>query len=241
MKDLERRVREAVRYFWETRRLQAEGQGTEENRDRGFRAAVTGGRQLDGFMNLLVELLLEAGTPEEWIHGKSGSDVPGFFRPSKRWDLLVVAGDALVATVELKSQVGPSFGNNFNNRTEEALGNATDLWTAYREGVIPNPTRPWAGYLMLLEEASGSTSAVRVNEPHFPVDEPFRGASYADRYRILCERLLRERLYDGTCFLVSDREGGLEGEYREPLAELGFRAFASSLVAHVEGYLRGRG
>jgi hypothetical protein len=34
---------------------------------------------------------------------------------------------SLVATVEVKSQVG-SFGNNFNNRVEEAIGSATDFW-----------------------------------------------------------------------------------------------------------------
>ncbi len=38
----------------------------------------------------------------------------------KKWDLLVVEG-CLIAAIEFKSQVG-SFGNNYNNRTEEALG-----------------------------------------------------------------------------------------------------------------------
>jgi len=35
--------------------------------------------------------------------------------------------------IELKSRVG-SFGNNVNNRTEEAIGNAADIWRAYEEG-----------------------------------------------------------------------------------------------------------
>ena len=41
-------------------------------------------------------------------------------------DLLVVTEPAtrLVMAIELKSQVGASFGNNYNNRTEEAIGNA---------------------------------------------------------------------------------------------------------------------
>jgi hypothetical protein len=59
--------------------------------------------------------------------------LPGFFRPTKLWDMLVIHEGKLIAAIELKSQVGPSFGNNFNNRTEEAIGNAHDLWTAYRE------------------------------------------------------------------------------------------------------------
>jgi len=33
----------------------------------------------------------------------------------------------LVAAIEAKSQVGPSFGNNFNNRTEEATVNRCQI------------------------------------------------------------------------------------------------------------------
>jgi len=43
--------------------------------------------------------------------------LPGFFRPTKLWDLLVLHEGRLVAALEFKSQVG-SFGNNFNNRDE---------------------------------------------------------------------------------------------------------------------------
>jgi hypothetical protein len=46
--------------------------------------------------------------------------LPGYFRPTKLWDVLVIHDKRLLAAIELKSQVGPSFGNNFNNRTEEA-------------------------------------------------------------------------------------------------------------------------
>lgn len=48
-------------------------------------------------------------------------------RSEKMWDLLVVSDDTLHIALEFKSQVGPSFGNNFNNRMEKALGNAMDL------------------------------------------------------------------------------------------------------------------
>jgi hypothetical protein len=53
--------------------------------------------------------------------------LPGFFRPTKEWDLLAIHDGKLLAVIEAKSQVGPSFGNNFNNRTEEAMGSALDL------------------------------------------------------------------------------------------------------------------
>ena len=42
----------------------------------------------------------------------------------------------MVAVIEVKAQVGPSFGNNFNNRAEEALGNTDEFWTAYHESAF---------------------------------------------------------------------------------------------------------
>ncbi|TCM33223.1 PaeR7I family type II restriction endonuclease [Kribbella sp. VKM Ac-2568] len=51
--------------------------------------------------------------------------LPGFYRRAKEWDIVTYRG-ILVAAVECKSQVG-SFGNNFNNRTEEAIGNAVSI------------------------------------------------------------------------------------------------------------------
>jgi len=56
-------------------------------------------------------------------------------------------GRQAVAAIEFKSQVG-SFGNNYNNRTEEAIGSASDIWGAYREGAFKPSARPWLGYLM---------------------------------------------------------------------------------------------
>jgi len=92
--------------------------------------------------------------------------LPGFFRPTKDWDLVVMLNHPLLASPEFKSQVGPSFGNNFNNRVEEAVGSATDLWTAYREEAFAKFPRPWLGYLMLLEEPyRASHSRAEPTEP----------------------------------------------------------------------------
>ena len=102
----------------------------------------------------------------------------------------------LVAAVEFKSQIGPSFGNNFNNRSEEAIGTAQDIWTAYREGAFSMPERPWLGYLMLLEDCPRSTAPVAVRQPHFPVLPEFVDASYSRRYQLVLSKLVRERLYD---------------------------------------------
>lgn len=145
--------------------------------------------------------------------------------------MIVVAKGELLASIEFKSQVG-SFGNNFNNRVEEALGNATDIWTAYREGAFKLSQRPWIGYLMLLEDTERSTRPVRIGEPHFSAFPEFHGTSYADRYQLLCERLVRERLYDAACFIMSNEKYGKRGEYKQPSEELDFEKFAASLASH---------
>jgi hypothetical protein len=239
MSDLEERVAEAVKLFWATRANQKKRQEASGRSDQGSRGAVTGGSQLDGFTNLISELLLERGVPEGSIFLKRRITLPGYFRPTKEWDLLVVVNGNLIASIEFKSQVGPSFGNNFNNRTEEALGSATDLLTAYREGAFRESVKPWLGYFMMLEEAPKSTSPVRLREePQFPIFGEFAGSSYADRYELFCQKLVRERLYDAACFILSEREGGLSGKYREPNPEINFENFTASLQGKAIAFMK---
>ena len=140
-----------------------------------------------------------------------------------------MADGKIIAIVEFKSQVG-SFGNNFNNRSEESLGNATDLWAAYAEGAFKPSERPWLGFLMMLEDAPQANSPVKVKESHFKVFPEFRDASYAQRYNLLLTKLVRSRLYDSCCFLMSSREEGLNGKYIEPNPELSFHTFVTSLL-----------
>lgn len=229
--EIDLKLRDAVAQFWSSRETQAQKQGIKTGvRDAGARMAVTGGSQMDGFVALVRDLLEESGVDRPVVYCERHIELPGWFRPEKKWDLLVVVEGCLIAAIEFKSQVG-SFGNNFNNRTEEALGSATDLWAAYREGAFKPSARPWLGYLMLLEDAPGSTRPVKAQEPHFKVFEEFTSASYARRYEILLTKLVRERLYDATCFLMSNSTDGLKGQYSEPVAELNFTNFISSLIA----------
>ena len=132
----EDRLSEAIRHFWNTRQRQSDSQGGRTGtRDSGSRTAVTGGKQLDGFVELFRDFLEEAGLERPCIYVSKKVEFPGWYRPEKKWDLLIVRESNLIAAMEFKSQVG-SFGNNFNNRTEEALGNATDIWAAFREGRV---------------------------------------------------------------------------------------------------------
>jgi hypothetical protein len=222
----------AVGEFWEVRRKQgAKGSAS----DRGTRSAVTGGKQMDGFVRTIQELMIRVGVQEKDIHfGMGDTPLPGYFRPTKRWDLVVVSDEHLLAAIELKSQVG-SLGNNFNNRTEEAMGSALDIWTAYREGAFKNSPQPWLGYLLLLEDSSRSRSSVAVQEPHFPVFPEFQGASYQQRYELFCRRLVLERHYSAACFLVSDPEtADLRDNYLEPAEDLSAVSFLSQLLRHIQ-------
>ena len=237
--DLDKSVGEAIKLFWKTRAKQSQNQGSKTGqKDAGLRAAVTGGKHLDGFTDICRKLFLKAGLPEAQIFWKTQKELPGYYRAEKSWDLVVVVDACLLAVVEFKAQVGPSFSNNFNNRTEEALGNATDLWAAYREGAFKPSARPWLGYVFILEDCAKSRASVKVKEGHFPVLAEFRGASYAKRYEILLTKLLRERMYDGASLLLSSQEAGMAGGYHCPSEELSFRTFAAGLSAHAIAYAR---
>jgi hypothetical protein len=218
---------QAVRAFWEARSRAAAKQAAAGKADAGTRSAVTAGGHLAALENIVVEEFITAGFAPESVRRKTGIELPGYYRPAKRWDIVVIEKQYLVAAIEFKSQVGPSFGNNFNNRIEESIGSAIDVWRAYEEGTF-GQVRPWLGYFFLLEEAPGSTRPVSLPATTFPVERIFNGTSYKDRYQILCRRLLRERLYDAACFLTSSADPG--SIINEPDTELTFSSFASKIA-----------
>lgn len=132
----------------------------------------------------------------------------------------------------MKSQVGPSFGNNFNNRSEEAIGSSVDFWVAFREGIMGiHP--PWVGYFLLVEESPGSRSPVKLAKSLFAPMPIFQQTSYIQRYGILCQRLVLERNYNAASLLVTPR--GTEGHYAEPFSGLGFSEFVHAFFGHLVG------
>ena len=160
--------------------------------------------------------------------------LPGYFRPTKLWDILVMHKGRLIAALEFKSQVGPSFGNNFNNRAEEFIGTAVDFWTAYREGAFGKDTpRPFAAWLMLLEDCEESRSPVRDGSLHFPIFDDFKGASYSERYNILCRRLTEERLYSAATIITSARDAASTGAYNELGETTSLKNLVATFAAHI--------
>lgn len=198
------------------------------------RAGVRGGKNMDGFLDLVIDIVKANGLGKAAIHQKRAAlTLPGYFRPTKLWDLLVIHQGQLIAAIELKSQVGPSFGNNFNNRTEEAIGTAHDFWTAYREGAFGKQPRPFVGWLMLVEDAPASRVAVKDKSPHFQVFNEFQGASYLKRYDVLCQRLMQEQLYTTAALMTSSRSSSRTGEHASMSDMTSFKTFVTRLAGHV--------
>lgn len=234
---LSARVSSAVAHYWKTRAVQGDKQKQTGKADQGLRSAVTGGAQMDGFIDLFTELILRVGIPELCVHRNKNVELPGYFRPTKEWDLLVVREKTLLVAIEAKSQVGPSFGNNFNNRTEEAMGSALDLWTAYRDHAFLASPQPFLGYFFMLEDCPKSQSPVKVHEPHFKVFREFVGASYRQRYELFCRKLVLERHYTASAFITSRVADGGEGVFTTPAEDLSVERFARVLVGHLTGFV----
>lgn len=232
--DYEKKALEATMAFWGNREKARQKQIEAGRADQGERAGVTAGKNMDGFLALLIDIVEANGLTNATIHQQRAVlTLPGYFRPTKLWDVLVVQDKRLVAAIELKSQVGPSFGNNFNNRTEEAIGTAHDLWTAYREGAFGKHPRPFVGWMMMVEDAPESRRPVTDRSPHFPVFKEFQGASYLKRYDVLCQRLVQEQLYGAAALLTSPRTAAATGEFQEMSELTSLKTFVTTLAGHV--------
>lgn len=213
-------TRKAVKHFWATR---GGAKNPEDNRQ-----AVVGGKNLDGIAALIKEITICNGLKEEDIKvRKKDITLPGFFRPTKQWDMLVMHKGKLVAAFESKSHVG-SFGNNANNRAEEVMGSAGDFWRASKAGAFKN-SNPFLGYIMLLEDRDEVKKPVKSASPNFEVLKEFDGASYESRYKLLCEKLMKDNLYQGAAIILSSRGGGKRGIYRDYYLQ----DFISKYAAHV--------
>jgi hypothetical protein len=232
--DYQKKAAKAVKAFWANRDAAQIKQLENGKSDAGSRGAVTGGKNMDGFVSLLIDLIKANGLKDAEIirDGRVQLTLPGYFRPTKMWDVLVLRRNRLIGAIELKSQVG-SFGNNFNNRTEEAIGTAHDLWTAYREGSFGDAPRPFVGWLMLVEDASGSRSPVMDRSLHFPVRPEFQGASYLERYNLLCKKLVQEQLYTTAAVIASPKTAIRNGEFSDVSEMSSLKNFVASFAGHI--------
>ncbi len=104
-------AREAVKAFWGNREAARQKQIESGKADQGERAGVTAGKNMDGFLALAKNVVQLNGLAQaEICLQRRVLTLPGFFRPTKLWDMLVINEGRLVAAIEFKSQVGPRSG-----------------------------------------------------------------------------------------------------------------------------------
>ena len=89
--DYENKTREAVKAFWGNREAARQKQIESGKADQGERASVTAGKNMDGFLALVLDIIKANGLAHAEIHRKRAMlTLPGYFRPTKLWDLLVI-------------------------------------------------------------------------------------------------------------------------------------------------------
>lgn len=256
--------RTAIDHWWKSKQTKKS-----KKAQGGTRDANLHGKTMDGFAATLRDFLVALGVRAEHVFSgghisASPSILPSYFRPSKNWDLIVLANSrfhstkstatvpVLYAAVEFKSQ-DKSIGNNQNNRLEESIGNAHDFWTTYsHSGFECQQPRPWLGYLFVGKyEPTSDGQPVKIRQPHFLAMPPFRvagsdetetfkGPSYAERYKIFMKQSVGARLYDAGAFIVTDESiNGKKPNHRILLTEFGPANFLRSLKAQILAHYPG--
>ena len=235
----EERVSEAITKFWTTRET----------------SGVRSGKTLDAFAELLTWVIHSNGLPSALIITGRQAQLPGYFRPTKSWDIVVIHKKKLIAAIEFKS-IADSFGKNSNNRNEEALGSGIDIKEAFNEDAFEGITRLFTGYLLLVEDCPETERNIKINMKHFRAMKEFianeneynttyirsasgyfpaiDGVSYMKRFDILCRRLMQKQLYTAASVIISPKTGVTSGEYGDISRDTSIRAFLISLASHVE-------
>lgn len=91
LSDYEHKAHAAIKTFWQSREDAKQKQKASGKADQGERAGVTGGKNMNGFAHLVIDIVKANGLPHAQIHQKRAVlTLPGYFRPTKLWDLLVV-------------------------------------------------------------------------------------------------------------------------------------------------------
>ncbi len=225
----------AMQAYWALKAQQLAAAEAMESTAEGSAKAVRGGGHFEPVVKLIASFFTDAGYPVSSIHASGQATIlPAYLRPTKNWDLVVVHRGVLVAAIEVKALGGPSFGNNYNNRLEEAIGCSVDL-TAANAADLVGPEKPWLGYFFVMEDHPGSRSIVRPRSSRsFPVDPEWHGHSYQTRYAVTGRRLLDSKMYDAVCYLVSSATEPAPIEH-EPA--LDWAHFAAAVRARIQ-YLK---
>lgn len=222
--DVKHAVLEMYKQIAKAREVQSE----RGKADQGGRMGITSGKHLNAVAEIIKRDLIKIGLSPDKIFDKGKMcTLPGWFRPTKDWDILAFEKNRLVAAIELKS-ISSSFGNNANNRSEESIGSAYDALTAYKENLFGNENIPPAiGYVMIVKSCEESQGGRRLYKTsHFPVDKVFQNISYLERFKILCQRLRRKSLYQAVWLVYVDPDSN---SVTEPDPDMTYEKFLAIL------------
>ena len=174
----------------------------------GNRGVMIGGGAMNGFAYADQVVALSAGVPEDdIIISRSAQDrratLPGFFRPSKNFDFVIIQNQIPVVALEFKS-INSSFGNNMNNRADEAIGQGTDLNAMY-DGNGISAGDFFSGYILCMADTEDSRRVTReITLPLINLNIEMNRLSYQGRGDAMCLRLEEECTWTCTSFLSSD-------------------------------------
>jgi hypothetical protein len=214
--DLDARVQAAIRHFRDTRSTQASKQQQSGSVDQGARSAVTGGAQMDGFIDLLAGLAVEFGARRQDVRRGKHGRLPGLFLSSRQWDLVLFHQGQVLCAFRMVSSDKTGDQEPAEGLVNDAIGSAHELWGAYRESAINKGIQPWLGYVLAAEAPRrGRLSSMR-------------HAGHA----LFCSRLVRERLYSGAALILAQDDG----RYLEPADGLTFRHLCRVLASLVSVY-----
>jgi hypothetical protein len=219
------RVEHALRTWLDVRRTQAETSTASGRGQEGGRSAVTGGRHLDAVHQLVADEIRATGATGLHIHKNKGATLPGFYRATKSWDLVLVQDGIPVLAVEYKSMLG-SEGKNLNNRADEIFGMAEDTRQAELNGLLPPQMR--RAYVFVMSDNPKTDKPVGVSRTLGMADPAFDGASYVQRMAIMLRRMRDTGLFHMTWAVAVKEE---PFSWSEPDPEVGWERFAADLHA----------
>jgi len=232
-------VTRAVTWFWGSRASQSDG--VNHSQGAAERDAVVGGQHLNAIRDLIANELVRLGTPRSAIKTRGRlKNMPGYFRPTKNWDLAVVdENDQVIALFELKS-MSSSYGNNANNRTEEAIANSVELQYAVKMGHVP--VKPWLAYIFVIrDEAKSRKNSSRQSSAAYPTDTTFANTSYVDRMATVVQRLVTTGFYDAGWFVATTKPDPAmqEATWSSPLKDVSWESFSTALRELVTRHFSG--
>jgi len=160
------------------------------------------------FLNLIADDLTSLGWSAHVAQAISDKNaiIGGHFRRAKSWDIVCrnTRGQPRIC-VEFKSQVD-SYGNNENNRYEEALGSGLDLRAKYGSLAV-------LGFLLVICDEPKTRAVTRARLPD--IDPRFENSSHIERRIVFAERIVNyklngDSLYNAAALLLLSRDGTVQ-------------------------------